>query len=96
MKKLFIVTNWKSNKTIRDVREWVKEVKFPTCYSEKEVVVCPSTIHIPILRNEKEKNNLFFKIGAQDISSSKEGAYTGEVNGKQLREYVEYVIVGHS
>jgi triosephosphate isomerase (TIM) len=31
-----------------------------------------------------------------DISPFDEGAYTGEINGNQIREFADYVIIGHS
>jgi len=35
-------------------------------------------------------------LGAQDISSFEEGAYTGEVSAKQVKEFANFVIIGHS
>jgi len=35
-------------------------------------------------------------LGAQDISPFEMGAFTGEVTGSQLKEYVSFCIIGHS
>ncbi|MGH7203545.1 MAG: triose-phosphate isomerase family protein, partial [Candidatus Levyibacteriota bacterium] len=35
-------------------------------------------------------------IGAQDISPFASGAYTGEVNANQIKEFAQYAIIGHS
>ena len=36
------------------------------------------------------------KIGAQNVSPFGEGAYTGEINAKQIKDFAEYVLIGHS
>jgi triosephosphate isomerase len=37
------------------------------------------------------------KLGAQNMSAEKSGAYTGEISAQMLRElYVRYVVIGHS
>src|SRR5581483_6749823 len=43
-----------------------------------------------------QKYDLDVALGAQDISPFAMGAYTGEVNGAQIKEFADYVIVGHS
>ena len=37
-----------------------------------------------------------FKLGGQNISQFDEGPYTGEMSAKQIKEFAEYVLVGHS
>ena len=59
-----------------------------------EVVVAPSFVH---LDNVSEKLNKFYKIGAQNCSSTAYGAYTGEVSPLMLNDMnINYVILGHS
>jgi triosephosphate isomerase len=41
-------------------------------------------------------NNLPVKIGAQNVSPFDEGAYTGEVNAKQIKDFADFVLIGHS
>lgn len=97
MKKTFIVANWKSNVTGFELRSWLTEFKIQDInFFDKEIVICPPFTLLSDLKTyllSKESN---VKVGAQDVSHLDEGAYTGEVNGKQLREFAEYVIVGHS
>ncbi len=59
-----------------------------------EIIICPPFPLIPEVRSEVIGTNI--KVGAQNLSSEEEGAYTGEVSGKQLEGLVDYVIVGHS
>lgn len=37
-----------------------------------------------------------FIMGAQDVSEFPEGAYTGEVSARQIKEFADWVIIGHS
>ncbi|HZQ30039.1 MAG TPA: triose-phosphate isomerase family protein [Patescibacteria group bacterium] len=96
MKSLLIVANFKSNKTLSEAKDWIKEIsekKFP---EEKQIVVCPSFVHLNLFKNFVDENKLELKIGAQDISRFPQGEHTGEVNGSQLKELVAYVLIGHS
>lgn len=64
--------------------------------TNKEIVVCPSFTALPILKSLIINDKSSIKLGAQDISPFDEGAYTGEVNGKQIKEYADFVLIGHS
>lgn len=101
MKKLFIIANWKSNKTIEEAEKWLHDfsekltLESPDL-SNKEIIVCPSFTAIEHSRYCLANLNLPIKIGAQNISKFREGAYTGEVMVGMLRGIVNYCIVGHS
>lgn len=97
MKKLFIVANWKSNKTLDEAMEWLNalsEISFPL--DTKEMIVCPPFTLLPEMSRFVIQHNLPVKLGAQDVSPFGEGAYTGSVNAKQIKEFAEYVLIGHS
>lgn len=101
MKKLFIIANWKSNKTIKEAEKWIHGFKDeldrnPLDLPNKEIIICPSFSALEHARYCSKKLGLHIKLGAQNISSFDAGAYTGEVNGSQIKEFVDYVIVGHS
>lgn len=64
--------------------------------SEKEVIICPPFTLFSTLKKLIEDKKLPFKIGAQDISPFEAGAYTGEINARQIKEFGDYVIIGHS
>lgn len=99
MKKTFIVANWKSNKTILQMEEWFRTINnSPVTFNkeEKEVIICPSFTLLPFVKESIVKSQLSIAVGAQDISPFDEGAYTGEISAKQIKELAEYVIIGHS
>ena len=96
MKKTFIVANWKSNKTIPEVAEWFRTFNNLQLTINKEVIICPSFTLIPFVKESIVKGQSSIAVGVQDISLFDEGAYTGEVNGKQIKEFADFVIIGHS
>ena len=93
-----IVANWKENLTATQAEDWVAE--FSNLKSQipndVEVVVCPSFVLIPVLRSHLSSLTSCISLGAQDVSKFEGGQYTGEVSAKMLRDFVSYVIVGHS
>jgi len=100
MNKLLIVANLKSYKTENEAKEWLenfKKIKEPGQNLEnKEIVICPSFTLLSLFSLYISDNNLPVKIGAQNISPFDEGAYTGEVNAKQIKDFADFVLIGHS
>ena len=99
MKKLFIVGNWKSYKTLPQAKAWLetfKELNPQFSAEEKEVIICPSFSLLPEMKSYIDANNLPLKLGVQDISPFDEGAYTGAIFARQAKEFVTHAIVGHS
>src|SRR3989344_2702708 len=97
MKSLFIVANWKSNKTKKETLLYLDILsKNLKRIDGKEVIICPSFVHLQLFSDYIKENNLDIKLGAQNVSHFEEGPFTGEVNAKQLRDFVSYCIVGHS
>lgn len=99
MKHLFIVANWKANKTTPEAEEWfqtINSLQLTFNKDNKEIIVCPSFTLLPLVRELIVNSQLSIVVGTQDISPFDEGAYTGEVNGKQIKEFTDYVIIGHS
>lgn len=97
MKKLFLVANWKSNKTGLEAREWLERIKNQELrIKDKEIIICPPFTLLSTMKALIGKKKLPFKLGAQDVSPFDVGAHTGEVNAKQIKEFGDYVIIGHS
>lgn len=59
-----------------------------------ESIICPPYPLIPTVRSETLGTPI--KLGAQNLASEEEGAFTGEVSAVQLEGLVDYVIIGHS
>jgi triosephosphate isomerase len=98
-RKIIIAGNWKLNLTgsetekfLSDLITRTKEVKLPEAV---RVLVHPSFTSISIA--EKSLENSFIKFGAQNCSSEKSGAFTGEVSVEMIAEAgAESIIIGHS
>lgn len=103
MKKLFIIANWKANKTTADANEWFKglaQVDYSNYnLDSKEIIICPPLLLVPAVKtliSSLKIPKLKLKLGVQDISSVKEGAFTGENPVRLVQEFAEYAIIGHS
>ena len=100
MNKLFIVGNLKSYKTQSQGLEWLRNFKkikeLGEIYKEKEIVICPPFTLLYLFKSYFLQNNFSANLGAQNVSPFDEGAYTGEVNARQIKEFADYVLIGHS
>ena len=102
MKTSTIVGNWKANKTIKEVKEWIEEFSGAwksgnRKHQDLEIALCPPFTLLYLLKLLISEFCLPIKLGAQDISPFPDGAYTGEISGRMLSDLaVNYVLVGHS
>ncbi len=96
--KNYLIANWKQNKTLSEVQSFFEE--FSKIYNPNEnliLVICAPYVYLPEVKAQIEKYELInVKCGAQDASVFLEGSHTGEVSVKQLKDFCDFVIVGHS
>jgi len=83
-------------KTLKDGQELVVALRRELFDIENtEIVVCPPFTLLAYLADALETSNI--SIGAQDCYWEDEGAFTGEVSPKMLKDAgAKYVIIGHS
>lgn len=97
MKPLLIVANFKSNMTILEAKDWLEKfhsnLKIP---ENKKVILCPSFTLLANFNEFVKTNNMQIALGGQNVSRLPQGPYTGEVNGAQIKDFADYVIIGHS
>lgn len=99
MDKKLIIANWKSHKDTKDAEAFILKLSKNINrinLDNKEIIIAPSFQLLSICSNLIEKYNLPVKLSSQNISSFEEGAFTGEVNAKQVKEFADYTLVGHS
>ncbi|MBU1111132.1 triose-phosphate isomerase [Patescibacteria group bacterium] len=95
--KLFLIANWKLHFSLKEATKWLDEfAKQQVLAEDVEVVICPSFPLLFPLFEMVERKKITIKLGAQNVSRFEEGTYTGEVGIRQLQEWVQYIIVGHS
>lgn len=95
-KTIYLVGNWKSNKTLTETMDWLKTISLPVINPEVKVVICPPFPFLIEAAALVEELNLPIELGVQDISPFPFGAYTGEVTASMVKGWGKYVIVGHS
>ncbi|OGO94525.1 MAG: triose-phosphate isomerase [Coxiella sp. RIFCSPHIGHO2_12_FULL_42_15] len=92
----FVAGNWKMNGTKESVVRLLHELK----HGCERVEVAELAILVPyVFLAEVEETLLRTQIawGAQNVSSEKAGAFTGEISAQMLRSFnCTYVLVGHS
>ncbi|AXF84366.1 Triosephosphate isomerase [Ephemeroptericola cinctiostellae] len=96
MRTTWVVGNWKMNGDLASNAALLESVvkSIPLSDSAKVAVCVP----FPYLAQvQSALSNSAVVLGAQDVSQFEEGAYTGEVSAKMLKEFgVSLVLVGHS
>lgn len=99
MDKILYIANWKSHKTTDETKQFLDRLKeriSSVNLADKQIIIAPSYTQLAECRRFIGDNNVQISLAAQNVSAYPQGAYTGEVNAGQLKEFVEYVIVGHS
>lgn len=100
MKTIHIIGNWKSHKTSLETRQWFEDIAkvrdLSSAVQDKKVILCPPSHLLSLSSALIQEYQLPFVLGAQDVSPYDIGAHTGEIAGKQLKEFVQYVLIGHS
>lgn len=93
MKKL-IAGNWKMNLGLDEARNLAGRISqgLNTRITENaELLLCPAFVHIPAVKE------LFSTIGGQDCAAGDNGAHTGDISARMLKDIgCSYVILGHS
>src|SRR5690554_3906962 len=97
MRTFLIAGNWKMNAGPAEAKSLADEMvkTWDGKSLDAEVLICPPYISIPFAA--KGFRDSAFKVGAQNVHTEDNGAYTGEISTQMLKELAcEYVIVGHS
>ncbi|OGG09010.1 hypothetical protein A2154_04170 [Candidatus Gottesmanbacteria bacterium RBG_16_43_7] len=101
MKQIIIVANWKSHKTVSESVSWLDDFyslyqKSPYPSSNITVILAVPYTDLYPLREKLRQNSMPLVIAAQDLSPFSEGAYTGQITARMIKETADWVIIGHS
>lgn len=95
MRRKVIAGNWKMNKTPREVRSILTDMKDKICTDGVDVLFCVPAISLVAAVESVEGTDI--AIGAENMFYEEHGAYTGEISASMLEDAgVKYVILGHS
>jgi triosephosphate isomerase len=94
MRKKFICGNWKMNKTSAEALSYL--VKFKKILKRNDEIEIAIAFPFTLLDMVSKKAGKLINVCAQDLFYEKEGAFTGEVSPKMVKEFADYVLIGHS
>lgn len=95
MRTKLLAGNWKMNKTVAQARQLVVEM-VPELEQIQGVdkAFCPPFTALQAVSEALAGTGI--ATGAQDLYWESSGAYTGEISPDMLKEFCQYVIIGHS
>ncbi len=95
-RKYFIAGNWKMNKTAAEAVALIEGIKAGAGSQTKvDVAVCPTFTALDAASKALAGSTIC--LGAQNMYTKANGAYTGEIAADMLKEFnCAYVILGHS
>ncbi len=91
-----VIGNWKMNGSREFAERLIDELRLKLVgLNAVEVAICPP---FTLLASAAERlAGSILALGAQDMSAAEEGAYTGDISARMLRDWgVSKVILGHS
>ena len=95
MPDLVIAANWKMNILPSEAGSFVERLLSGLQDVQGvEKIVCPSFVSLSAVAERLSGSGIH--VGAQNIHYEAKGAYTGEVSPSMVKEFCEYVILGHS
>lgn len=95
MAKYLIIANWKQNGS-KKVLEHLTKSFLKSRKIKNSVILLPPSIYLSSISSVIGKNKKI-SVGIQNISSYKDGAFTGEISVSMIKDFgVRYVLIGHS
>ena len=95
-RKIFIGGNWKCNgdsSFINSHCQFLNSLQFEA--DKVEVVLSPTNIHLSLVASQTDLAK--YSLCTQNVSMFDNGAYTGEVSAKQIKDLqINYTLIGHS
>ena len=90
-----IAGNWKMNTTVKEAVKLVRDMLDGLDRIEGvEKVLCPPFVFLAEIGGILKSSSI--KLCAQNMHFTTKGAYTGEISPLMLKEWCEFVILGHS
>jgi len=95
MAKPLIAGNWKMHLNSKEATAMIKTLKPLIKGNKTDILICPSFTLLSTL--SKELKGTKIALGAQNMHSEEQGAFTGEISPLMLKDVqCTYVIIGHS
>ncbi len=98
MRTKIVAGNWKMNKTYKETKALVKELKKSikdVALVNTRVVIAPTFVNLQ--KASKMTKKSVIEVASQNMHQADSGAFTGEISAEMLKGiYVDIVILGHS
>ncbi len=97
MRKKIIAANWKMNMTVAEAKSFLESFLVEIGEEKRvDIVIVPPFTALPAV-SEILNKEATVRLGAQNMSAEKGGAFTGEISAAMIREFfTRYVVLGHS
>ncbi len=90
-----VAGNWKMHTTLDQALDLAERmVDRLDAIEGVDKVICPPFVHLSSLAEFFQDTSI--KLGAQNMFWEPQGAYTGEISPVMIRDFCDYVILGHS
>lgn len=95
MRKPLVAGNWKMNNTVLGARQLISELAPGLqLVRDVDIVICPP--FTALLSAAALLEGTSIKLGAQNMHWESAGAYTGEISAEMVKEFCDFIILGHS
>lgn len=95
LRPVIVAGNWKMYKTIEESIAFINELAPLVASTQNKVYLAVPFTTIQAAANVAKESQIV--IGAQNMNDASEGAFTGEIAGKMLKDAgAKFVIIGHS
>ena len=93
--KKYIIANLKMNFTQEECKQYLAELLPLVANSQNKIGISFPFTDLPLAKDMLFDTKI--KVGAQNVHQAENGAYTGEISAKMLKELeCDFVLVGHS
>ncbi|RUO31402.1 triose-phosphate isomerase [Aliidiomarina sanyensis] len=95
MRQSLVIANWKLNGDLGLIQKMAEQFANNDVQTAVKVVICPPAVYLKAAEISLAPAQV--KVGAQNCAAQSEGAFTGEISARMLRDSgAEYVLIGHS
>lgn len=95
MRKPIIAGNWKMHKTLLESVRFVQELApHIQPFADVDRIVCPTFLALAAVSDALKDTEV--KVSAQNMHWEESGAFTSQISPTMIKEYADYVILGHS
>lgn len=82
--------------TKQEAKRWLEDFSLLSIPENMKIVLFAPHTLLDIISGYIRVNDLQISLGAQNLSPFDSGPHTGEISANQIKEFADYVLIGHS